>query len=229
MKKIFILGIVILFISTFSLTAFAAELDGDYCAVSQTNEVSKEKPVISDVLASEDGNSDIDDQQLEIAYNEIVELAKSDKNIIAVKIMPKSHIILLQIDGSPEQVKEYIKKFDRQYGSFFVLTDNIDAVSDVIEMDYGTTGNIIGADTKFNPFINLWFWSSAAMMLIGIFSIFFLKYRRIHVLKTANGNVIEQSTAISKREIVSAVKNNESAPSDTVFNSIMQKIDKSDR
>lgn len=153
--------------------------------------------------------------QREAAYNEI--RVSEDDNIHGAVMVLNSEVVMVEI--SEEHLKEYAEKFNRQYGSFVVVTDNLDAAKDDTLIHGG------GMD-KGN---SLWLWTIFAIILIGTaFIVYFNRTRLIPAMQTTTGTIVTESTPISKKEIIAAIKNNETTPSDGVFDSILLKIDKGD-
>ena len=125
-----------------------------------------------------------------------------------------SEVVLVEI--SEEHLKEYAANFNRQYGSYVVVTDDLNAAKDdtIIQGDGLDKGN------------SLWVWTIFATLLVGAaFIVYFDRTRFIPAMQTTKGTVITQSVPVSRKQTIAAIKNNEIAPSDEVFNSILHKID----
>lgn len=152
--------------------------------------------------------------QREAAYNEI--RASEDENIHGAIMVLDSEVVMVEI--SEEHLKEYAEKFNRQYGSFVVVTDDLDAAKEAVMLG--------GGIDKDN---NTWAWTTFAILLVGAASIlFFNRTRLIPAMQTTRGTIVTQAAPISRKETIAAIKKNETAPSDGVFDSILLKINKGD-
>ena len=219
MKKFFAFGIVLLFVCTMSFTAFSAGVP-----VAPTGEI---VPDASSLTGEEL-------RQREDVYNEILALSKEDENITAVEFSKDgSWWIFVEISveddysyESMHKIKEYGKKFNEQYGSFVIVTDNIkDTQEGTLTGERGLGDN----NKPGNPFSNPWLWSVCVLLLSTATGILFIKLiRYVPAAQTASGNIISKNAAVSKKEIISALKQNQAAPADTVFDSILQRIEKSE-
>jgi hypothetical protein len=150
--------------------------------------------------------------QREAAYNEI--RTSGDDSIHAAVMSLNTEQMWVEV--SEEHLKEYAAKFNRQYGSFIVVTDDLNAAKD--------DALVGGGINKGN---SLWVWTIFAILFMGAASIlFFNRTRLIPAMLTTTGTVVTQSAPVSRKETIAAVKHNEIAPSDEVFNSILRKIDK---
>lgn len=150
--------------------------------------------------------------QRKTVYNEI--MASEDDNIHGAIMLLNSEVVLVEI--SEEHLKEYAANFNRQYGSYVVVTDDLNAAKDdtIIQGDGLDKGN------------SLWVWTIFATLLVGAaFIVYFDRTRFIPAMQTTKGTVITQSVPVSRKQTIAAIKNNEIAPSDEVFNSILHKID----
>jgi hypothetical protein len=167
--------------------------------------------------------------QREAAYNEI--RASGDDNIHGAIMVHNSEAVMVEI--SEEHLKEYAEKFNRKYGSFVVVTDNLDdGKDDTIrvggdDLDNSKEDTIRGGGMDKGN--SLWVWTIFAIMLIGaVFMVYFNRTRLIPAMYATRGTIVTSSAPISRKETIAAIKNNETAPSDGVFNSILLKIDKDD-
>lgn len=153
-------------------------------------------------------------RQREAAYNEI--LASKDDNILGAVMLLNSEVVMVKIAEGHE--KEYAKKFIQQYSSFVVVTNNLDgAKEDTLLTGSAEKGNM------------LWIWTITTTLLMGATAIlFFNRTRLIPAMQTTTGKVVTQSTSVSRKETISAIKNSETSPSDEVFSTILCKIDGED-
>jgi hypothetical protein len=110
---------------------------------------------------------------------------------------------------------EYANRFYSQYGDKVVVK----------------AGGGIVLDDFLSPIQsakNTWqlplFISMIALACVSI--LFFNRTRLIPAMQTANGNIVTGNAPMSKKQTVAAIKNSAITPSDDVFNSIMEKIEK---
>ncbi len=152
--------------------------------------------------------------QRQAAYNEIQ--TSEDDNIHGAIMVLNSEVVMVKI--SEEHLKEYAAKFNRQYGSFVVVTDDLDATKETSKVGSMDKGN------------SLWIWTIFAISLIGAaFIVYSNRTRFIPAMQTTKGTVVTQSAPVSRKETIAAIKNREVAPSDKVFNSILRRIDENGR
>jgi len=245
MKKLIGLIVVLLLIFTCSLTAFAEESSvpfiggGEIVPGGAAND--NPVPFIGGGAYVGDENNEstvnptgVGDEQFEKAYNELLELVKTDEEILDVQIMPGAKIILVEVVDYEGHEKEYAKRFIDQYGAFVTATDDIESLlkSDLEVKGGGGLTNggeaggaipdIGGNANPFNPFLIM---VPCGIFLFGIASFFFLKKRRMATLQTANGNVVVSDSTGSRKATIAAVKDSETAPNKEMFDSIIQRID----
>lgn len=151
-------------------------------------------------------------RQREAAYNEILE--SKDDNILRAVMGLNTEVLIVTISGGDE--KEYAKKFIQQYGSFVVVVNNLDGGDTEFTL-------LTGSAEKDN---NLWVWMIITTLLMGATTIlFFNRTRLIPAMQTTTGKVVTQSISVSRKETISAIKNNETSPNDKLFRSILSRID----
>ena len=230
MKKIFIFAITFLMVFTCSLTAFAAE---------------ESVPFIGGgALVPDESTTLLTDEERQLretAYNEILALSKTDENIAEVRLSKDGRWVFLKLSGDPETLehmtleKEYSRKFS-QYTAFLMITDDIDRIEEHFASNGDPVaggaegGNTVGGtDVPGGPNYYLWIIGVLGIMLLG--TAFMLVRGRIRILasQTTGGNIITQNAAISKKDTIFAVKQNEVAPDDKVFDSVLKKIEKTDK
>jgi len=155
-------------------------------------------------------------REREAAFNEIY--ASRNDIVRNVQMALNSEVVFVEIADGYE--KEYARKYIEQYGSFVAVTNDITAAMDATEglgLDGGDKNNAFG----------LWLWPICLVFLIGAVTIvFFNRTRLIPTLQTNNGNIVTESTPISRKQTISVIKNSVLTPSDDVFGSIMEKVDK---
>ena len=152
------------------------------------------------------------------AYNEIY--ASRDDIVRDVLMVRNSQNVLVEIADGYE--KEYAKKYIEQYGAFVVVTNDIGAADNA---EAGMGGLEIGGNTKNG--LNLWVWSTVAIFFVGMAAILFAnRTRLIPAMQTANGNIVTGNAPVSRKQTIAAIKNSAITPSDNVYNSIMEKIEK---
>jgi len=157
--------------------------------------------------------------QRETAYNEI--LNRKDDNIHGAVMMLNSEVVLVEI--SDEHMKEYAAEFVKKYGSFVVVTNDINAAQNDTIMEGG------GMD-KGDSGSSLWVWMILAILLIAAaFFLFFNRTRLIPAMQTTKGTIVTQSAPVSRKQTIKAIKKSAITPSSEVFNSILRQIDKRDR
>jgi hypothetical protein len=154
--------------------------------------------------------------QRETAYNEI--LNSEDDNIHGAVMVLNAEVVLVEI--SDEYMKEYAAEFVRKYGSFVVVTNDINAAQNDTIMEGG------GVDKGSS----LWVWMIFAILLIAtVFILFFYRTRYVPAMQTTKGTIVTQSAPVTRKQTIEAIKNNVVTPSNEVFNSILRQIDKKDR
>jgi hypothetical protein len=157
--------------------------------------------------------------QRETAYNEI--LNSGDDNIHGAVMMLNSEVVLVEI--SDEHMKEYAAEFVKKYGSFVVVTNDINAAQNDTIMEGG------GMD-KDDSGSSLWVWMILAILLIAAaFFLFFNRTRLIPAMQTTKGTIVTQSAPVSRKQTIKAIKKSAITPSSEVLYSILRKIDKTDR
>ena len=228
MKKIIGLTVAFLLVFSFSLTAFAEEMPGGAFVGGDGLDIGGEPNHNELDIGGENSTSlsDAEQQQIETAYQEILALSQTDKNITAVTISTDGTLVWVEItdENDPEQLKVYAERFVKQYGAFVTVTDDIDSLSGNIEAGGGLDkGGELGSNP--NPFNQIWIFSICGIFLLGIASFVFLRKRHVAALQTANGNVIASDSTGSRKATISALKDSEATPNVGMFNSIMQKID----
>jgi len=154
-----------------------------------------------------------------------------------------SQNVLVEIADGYE--KEYAKKYIEQYGAFVGVTNDIAATNNA-EAGFGGLeiagnakngleigGNIkngleIDGNTK-NGF-NLWVLIFGGVLILGIAAILFTNRTRfVPAMQTTNGNVVTGNPPVSRKQTIAAIRNSAITPSDNVYNSIMEKIEKAQK
>jgi len=88
-------------------------------------------------------------------------------------------------------------------------------------------GNTTGGGK--NGFI-LWILTFGGILVLGTAAIIFVNRTRfIPALQTNNGNIITRGALISRKQTIAAIKNSAITPSDDVFKSIMEKVDRAQK
>lgn len=108
---------------------------------------------------------------------------------------------------------EYTNQFEKFYGDMAVVEES-DAPMRAIANDNGT-----GLFLLLIPMV----------LLAGASILFFNRSRLIPAMQTTSGSVITQSAPVSKKQMIEVVKNSAITPSDDMFNSIMEKIEKTQK
>lgn len=215
MKKIFVLSIVLLLAFSCALPAFAAENSVPFIGGGALTPSKNAAPL-----------SDAERQLRETAYAEILTLSQTDKNIIAVKLSEDSRWVFLNVSEDPKTQKKYAKMFDR-YSEFLILTGDIEAAESNIS-NYDKGGQPTGPKIPGGPNYYLWIIIISGIVFGSAFA-FAMKRKLIPALQTTNGKVVTRNAAVSKKEAIFSVKQNEQAPDAKVFDSILQKIEKEDK
>jgi len=87
----------------------------------------------------------------------------------------------------------------------------------------------IGPGGNTFPGNSYWLWLVIGVALLGTLLLFVWKRpRQAPAMQTADGGIVTGNAALTRKQVVDAVKNSETAPGDGLFEAIMQRID-SDR
>jgi len=158
--------------------------------------------------------------QRKAAYNEIY--ASRNDIVRDVLMVRNSQDVLVEIADGYE--KEYARKFIEKYGAFISVTNDISAANDALTGE----GFDMGGNTK-NGF-NLWVLTFGGVLILGMAAILFSnRIRFVPAMQTANGNVVTGNPTVSRKQTITAIKNSAITPSDNVYTSIMEKIEKSQK
>ena len=159
--------------------------------------------------------------QREEAFNEIY--ASRNDIVLAVQMVLNSEAVLVEIADGYE--KEYARKYVEQYGAFVVVTNDITAANDAMSLG----GLDVGIGNTKNGF-NLWLWTVGGILLLGTAAILLAnRTRLIPAMQTTSGNVVTGNAPVSKKQTIAAVKNSAITPSEDVFHSIMERIEKAQK
>ena len=157
-------------------------------------------------------------QQREAVYKEI--MASRNDFILDAQMLANSEVVLVAIADGYED--EYAQKFIEQYGSFIKVVDDW--------RDNDVDGDISGNEGNNKNNINgFWFIPICLIFLVGASAILYNRTRFILAIQTTNGSIVTKNAPVSRKQTISAIKNSAIAPSDNVFNSIMEKIEKAQK
>jgi len=140
--------------------------------------------------------------------------ASRDSKIGNAAMAPKSEVIFVEIAEGYEG--EYSTKFSKQFGFSFIAVDDVGAA--IGAEPGGLAGN------RNNSF-GYWFAPIILLFLIGTTVVFFKRIRLVPAMQTANGNIVTASTPATRKETIAAIKNSAVTPPDSVYKSIMEKVD----
>ena len=159
--------------------------------------------------------------QREAAYNEIY-ASRNDIVLDVVMVRNSQNVFVAIADGYE---KEYARKYIEQYGAFVGVTNDIATADDAIA---GLGGLDVGGNAKSGFY--LWIWSLGAIFLIGMAAILFAnRSRLVPAMHTANGNIVTGNAPVSRKQTIATIKNSAITPSDDVFKSIMEKVDRAQK
>ena len=223
MKKLIAILTVALLLAGITVSAYAQETPVPIMEGAQPAQPvdSAESSTPVEEVFSDGVNAVADYEQLKIAYNEILEFAKTDNNILAVAISPDSTIVLVAIAEGYE--KEYAQRFIREYGSFVVVTNDVDAAANAAPaggLEGGSKNNLFG----------IWVFPTLIILLLGTATIIFLnRTRPIPAMQTNSGNIATGNAPVSRKQTIAAIKDSAITPSDDMFDLIMDKIEKAQK
>jgi hypothetical protein len=156
---------------------------------------------------------------VEAAYNAILEMSKTDANIVEVEISADGRLVLVVIAEGHE--KEYAQILYPQFGSIVLITDSIEGANNAGAGGSGFDGVAVDGG---NPWPSPWLWLLPSGCLLALASLFVLRNRRALAFAAADGSSIAAGSAPSSQAVVLAVKASEPAPGDGLFDSILQKL-----
>jgi hypothetical protein len=115
----------------------------------------------------------------------------------------------------------------RLSGTDTTVTDSAGIIPVIVPIDI--TGVFSGGISSGNNNIindSFWLWLIIGIVLLGTLVIFVWKRpRHSPAMQTANSGIVTGNTALTRKQVIAAVKNNEAIPGDKLFKSIMQQID----
>jgi hypothetical protein len=244
MKKILAPAIVLLLALACSLPAFAepVDADGEVYSTEVSQPTGGAPDLDGEVLPAAPLSEEEEEQmrkqeeqqrldraraklELEAARDEILALSATDGNILAVKLGEKQNGVLF-VGIAEGHEKEYARRFVERYGSFVVVTNDVelaDAAAPVLGVESGL--NLESVILPATPLAShLWPWLIVGLAVFGMACAVLFGARRGPALQTAGGNVFARRAAVSRKEAVSSVKENEASPGDRVFDDIMREI-----
>jgi hypothetical protein len=166
--------------------------------------------------------------QREAAFNEISTTFSWYVRMVGMPF--NSELIFVEIADGYE--KEYAQKYIEQYGAFVVVTNDVSAAMAAAEIGGGRIIVPFAPDLSGNTKngFNLWLWTVGGILLLGTAAILFANRTRfIPAMQTTSGNIVTGNAPVSKKQTIAAIKNSAITPSDDVFNSIMEKIEKAQK
>jgi hypothetical protein len=140
--------------------------------------------------------------------------------ILDVFLMRDETIWVIVLEDSASYYKETLFT---QYGDMiFVISDESlpsEAVGDAL-------GDSLLATQMPIKQVN-WITPAILVLLFGaIAALYFNRARFVPAMQTNNGNVVTGNVHISRKQTIAAIKNSTLTPSDDVFKSIMERVDK---
>ncbi len=111
---------------------------------------------------------------------------------------------------------EYTKLFENLYGDKVVVIESEEAFRDGL------------SDLTEDKNADLLWLLIPMVLLVGVGIVFAFRTQRAPAMQTVTGSVVTQSTHVSRKQVVEAVKGSNYSPSDEIFDSILRKIDKED-
>ena len=230
MKKLILSGLMLLLALCMSVPVFA----GDVPVVPGGALIEGDENDIGGIALTEE-----ELQQRKAAYDEILALSETDKNILAVRLSDDSSLVFVSIATDEDNMlieKEYAKKFIEQYGSFVGVTNNVYSYDIAGEGGIGsnTMGGVgivggvdisgtIGGDPAKSY---LWvFFLTGALLVTAALSLFLLRRNGlVRARQTAGGGVTAGASLMSAGEAVAAVRETTVTPEDYVFDEIVKDI-----
>lgn len=158
--------------------------------------------------------------QREAAFNEIY--ASRNEIVLDVLMGRNTQVVFVAIAEGYE--KEYARMYIEKYGSFIVVTNDVYAADDAIPIGGREGGMETGG--KNDPFV-IWFWPLCLVTLLSVATFVYLNRTRfVPAMQTNNGNIITRNTPISRKQTIMVIKNSAVKPSDDVFTSLLEKVEK---
>ena len=95
-----------------------------------------------------------------------------------------------------------------------------------VDISAALSGSAFFPPTYANPDNGIWLWAILGVGLAGILLLLLrLRPRPVHAMQTADGGVVVGSSAVSKKQVVDAIRNSAIAPSDGLFDRVSEQID----
>jgi len=135
----------------------------------------------------------------------------------------KESRVVVGVDES--EYDRYTALFAEQYGDMVVVETTVGGIVPYNDAYIGSLAETAGGKNRY--------WALPIILIVGLLGTFVIIQRqrtqRMSAMQTTIGDVVTVSAAATRKETIAAIKNSAVTPSDKAYNTIMERVDRTQK